>query len=86
MGIKRSDWDTISEYVSKIKSEGLSYVEGAKRFGLDVSDIYNYNKKKKNHPCRRGLKKVKRLRLRKNVHPPTHYPMLMRGYPLESRN
>jgi len=61
MGIKRSDWESIGEYVSKIKSEGLNYTEGAKRFGLKVSDIYNYNKWEKKRASRRVSKKVKKM-------------------------
>lgn len=61
MGIKRSDWESIGDSVSKIKSEGLSYVEGAKRFGLDVSDIYNYNKKIKNRSSKRVRGKAKKM-------------------------
>lgn len=45
MGIKSRDWKKIGDYISQIKSEGLSYTEGAKRFGLNVSDIYEYNKR-----------------------------------------
>ena len=45
MGIKSRDWESIGNYISQIKSEGLNYTEGAKRFGLEVSDIYEYNKR-----------------------------------------
>jgi transposase InsO family protein len=48
MGTKSRDWESIGNYVSQIKDEGLTYVEGAKRFGLNVSDIYEYNKRFKN--------------------------------------
>ena len=58
MGIKSRDWVSIGEYVSKIKAAGLSYVEGAKRFGLSVSDIYEYNKRFKNDK-HRSIGKVK---------------------------
>lgn len=61
MGIKRNDWESIGDYVSKIKSEGLSYAEGAKRFGIDVSAIYNYNKKIKNRSSKRLRSKAKQM-------------------------
>ena len=54
MGIKSRDWKQIGDYISKIKSEKLSYKEGAKRFGLKVSDIYEYNKRFKNKSFERG--------------------------------
>jgi transposase InsO family protein/transposase len=59
MGIKSRDWEKIGDYISKIKSEGLSYTEGAKRFGLKVSDIYEYNKRFKKSSFERGLGKVR---------------------------
>lgn len=62
MGIKRSDWESIGEYVSKIKSLGLTYAAGAKRFGLKVSDIYNYNKWEKNRLSKRVNKKVMKMK------------------------
>gem|GEM_PF-758955 len=58
MGTKSRDWETIGNYVSRIKAEKLTYVEGAKRFGLDVSDIYEYNKRFKNDK-HRSIGKVK---------------------------
>lgn len=58
MGTKSRDWETIGNYVSQIKAEKLTYVEGAKRFGLDVSDIYEYNKRFKNNK-HRSIGKVK---------------------------
>lgn len=54
MGIKSRDWETIGNRASQIKAEGLSYKEGAKRFGLNVSDIYEYNKRFKKSPANRG--------------------------------
>jgi hypothetical protein len=35
MGIKSRDWEKIGDYISKIKSGGLNYTEGAKRFGKE---------------------------------------------------
>jgi transposase InsO family protein/transposase len=58
MGIKSRDWEKIGDYISKIKSEGLSYTEGAKRFGLKVSDIYEYNKRFKKSSFERSSGKV----------------------------
>jgi transposase InsO family protein len=54
MGIKSRDWKKIGDYITKIKSEDLTYKEGAKRFGLKVSDIYEYNKRFKNKSFERG--------------------------------
>jgi transposase InsO family protein/transposase len=48
------DWESIGNYISQIQTEGLSYKEGAKRFGLKVSDIYEYNKRFKKWPAARG--------------------------------
>ena len=59
MGIKSRDWSEIGEYISKIKSRGLSYKEGAKHFGLKVSDIYEYNKRFKKSSFERSSGKVR---------------------------
>jgi len=59
MGIKSRDWEKIGDYISKIESEGLSYTEGAKRFGLKVSDIYEYNKRFKKSSFEREPGKVR---------------------------
>ncbi len=59
MGIKSRDWEQIGGYISKIKSEGLSYKEGAKRYNLNVSDIYEYNKRFRKTPFERGAGKVR---------------------------
>jgi len=32
MGIKSRDWKKLGDYISQIKSEGLSFVDGAKQF------------------------------------------------------
>jgi transposase InsO family protein len=58
MGTKSRDWESIGNYVAQIKAENLTYVEGAKRFGLSVSDIYEYNKRFKNDK-HRSIGKVK---------------------------
>jgi hypothetical protein len=58
MGSKSRDWESIGNFVSQIKAEKLTYVEGAKRFGLNVSDIYEYNKRFKNDKPR-SIGKVK---------------------------
>ena len=42
MGIKSRDWKQIGDYITRMKSEKLTYKEGAKRFGLKVTDIYEY--------------------------------------------
>jgi len=59
MGIKSRDWETIGNYVSQMKAEGLNYLEGAKRFGLNVSDIYEYNKRFKQSCVERSPGKVR---------------------------
>jgi transposase InsO family protein/transposase len=59
MGTNSRDWESIGNYVSQIKSEGLSYKEGAKRFGLKVCDIYEYNKRFKKSSLDRGPGKVR---------------------------
>jgi len=56
---KSRDWESLGKYVSQIKSEGLSYKEGAKRFGLEVSDIYKYNERLRNNKSERGIAKSK---------------------------
>jgi transposase InsO family protein len=54
MGIKSRNWKQIGDYITKMKSENLTYKEGAKRFGLKVTDIYEYNKRFKNKSFERG--------------------------------
>ncbi len=48
----RKDWSQIGEIVGKIKELGLKYSKGAEQFGINVKEIYEYNrqiKKKKQH-------------------------------------
>ena len=59
MGIKSRDWKKIGDSISEMKSEGLSYTEGAKRYGLRVSDIYEYNKRFKKSSFERSSGKVR---------------------------
>jgi transposase InsO family protein len=59
MGIKSRDWESIGKCVTQMQSEGLSYKEGAKRFGLKVSDIYEYNKRFKKSSFERSAGKVR---------------------------
>jgi len=35
MGTISRDWESIGNYISQIKAEGLSYKEGAKRFDIN---------------------------------------------------
>lgn len=42
---KRKNWDQVGELVSKIKELGLTYKEGAERFGASVWELYEYNKR-----------------------------------------
>ncbi len=59
MGMKKRDWEKIGDIISKIKSEGLSYTEGAKRYDLEVSAIYEYNKRFKKTSFERSAGKVR---------------------------
>lgn len=42
MGTRR-DWSKIGEVVEKIRELGLTYRDGAKRFGVKADDVYCYN-------------------------------------------
>jgi len=42
---KKRDWDKVSEIVSKIKELGLSYREGARKYGIKVGVLYEFNKR-----------------------------------------
>lgn len=42
---KRRDWQKIGSVAAKIKELGLTYKEGAERFGIKVGDLYEYNKR-----------------------------------------
>ena len=44
---KRRDWSKVGEVVEKTRELGLSYQEGAKRFGVRVRDLYDYNERRK---------------------------------------
>ena len=44
---KRRDWSRIGEVVEKIRELGLTYKEGAERFGVKVGDLYCYNQRMK---------------------------------------
>ncbi|MDY7033977.1 MAG: DDE-type integrase/transposase/recombinase [Thermodesulfobacteriota bacterium] len=44
---KRRDCVKVGEIASKIKELGLSYKEGAERFGISVGVLYEYNKRQK---------------------------------------
>jgi transposase InsO family protein len=44
---KRRDWSKVGEVAQKIQELGLSYQEGAKRFGVKVRDLYRYNARQK---------------------------------------
>jgi transposase InsO family protein len=51
---KRRDWDKVGEVVTKIKELGLSYREGAERFGTDVRVLYEYSKYRKGRSSGEG--------------------------------
>jgi transposase InsO family protein len=59
MGIKSRDWESIGKIVSQIKKEGLTYVAGAKRFGIPLQDIREYRRRFKDSPSPRSAGKVK---------------------------
>ncbi|MCP4149365.1 MAG: transposase, partial [bacterium] len=44
---KRRDWKKIKDVVEKTKELGLTYKEGAEKFGIKVEDIYVYNRRAK---------------------------------------
>ena len=44
---KRRDWDKVGEIAAKIKELGLSYKEGAERFGMSVGVLYEYSRRQK---------------------------------------
>jgi transposase InsO family protein len=44
---KPRNWSKIGEAVEKIRELGVSYKEGAKRFGVSVRDLYCYNHRRK---------------------------------------
>ena len=43
----RRDWSKIGEVLAKIEELGLSYAEGARRFGFKAKDLYNYKQRRK---------------------------------------
>ena len=44
---KRRDWKKVGEIVTKIKELGLTYKEGADRFGINVGALYEYSRREK---------------------------------------
>jgi transposase len=44
---KGRDWDKVGEIVAKVRELGLSFKDGAKRFGVKPGLLYDYNKKTK---------------------------------------
>ena len=44
---KQSDWEKIEDVVKKTEELGLTYVEGAKKFGIGVGKIYEFNRREK---------------------------------------
>jgi len=44
---KRRDWRKVGEIVAKVRELGLSFKDGAKRFGVKPWVLYDYNKKAK---------------------------------------
>lgn len=58
MGTKSRDWESIGKIVSQIKEEGLSYVDGAKRFDIPIQDIREYRRRFKDSVISRSAGKV----------------------------
>lgn len=42
---KKWDWEKIGEVIGKIKELGLSYKEGAKRYGIPARTLYDYSRR-----------------------------------------
>ncbi len=59
MGTKSRDWESIGKIVSQIKEEGLTHVEGAKRYGIPLEDIREYRRRFKDESEPRSIGKVK---------------------------
>ncbi len=59
MGTKSRDWESIGKLVSQIKEEGLTHVEGAKRYGIPIEDIREYRRRFKDESVPRSIGKVK---------------------------
>jgi len=53
------DWESLGKIVSQIKKEGLTYVEGAKRFAISLQDIREYRRRFKDSSVPRSAGKVK---------------------------
>ena len=49
---KKRDWDKVGEIVSKIKALGLSYREGARKYGINVGVLYEFNKRQSNQAAK----------------------------------
>jgi putative transposase len=44
---KKRDWEKVKEIAAKIKEQGLTYKEGAERFGINVGVLYEYSRREK---------------------------------------
>ena len=56
---KKRDWKKVGEIVAKVRELGLSYKDGAKRFGVKPWVLYDYNRKKDKHAAAGGSVRVK---------------------------
>jgi len=52
---KRRDWEKVGELVAKIKELGLTYKEGAEKFGIKVNVIYEYLRREKRKKSEKNL-------------------------------
>jgi len=59
MGIKSRDWESIGKIVRQIKDAGITFVEGAKRFGIPLQDIREYRRRFKDDSVPVSAGKVK---------------------------
>ena len=50
---KKRDWVKVGEIAAKIKELGLSYKEGAERFGISVRVLYEYSRSKTKEDAQR---------------------------------
>jgi len=46
---KKQDWKKVGEIVAKVRELGLSYKDGAKKFGVKPWVLYDHNRKKNKH-------------------------------------
>jgi transposase InsO family protein len=50
---KKLDWTDAGELIAEIRRQGLTYKEGAERFGISVWKLYEYNRRQRHNGRRR---------------------------------